>query len=86
MDIQKKIKLLLAANGITQGELAKRLNISQAAVSSRISRNITVSSLIEILDALNTTPEEFFQEQRSNKTTAATICPHCGKPIKITLI
>ena len=85
IDVTKKIKSLMIQKGINQTELAKRLGVSQAAVSSRIIRNITISSLMEILSALETTPEEFFKDNDNPGTTTTAICPRCGKAIQIKL-
>ena len=52
-----KIKLLLVKNNITQKDLAKRLNISEAAVSKYISneRMPQANAIADIATALNTT-------------------------------
>lgn len=48
-----KIKSLMVENEIKNKELAKKLNLSEAALSSRLKQdNISITSLVEICNAL----------------------------------
>lgn len=75
----------MAQKGITQTELSKRLGITQAAVSSQLGRNIRMDNFLAICEALEINPGEVFQDSNTGGTMAAAICPHCGKPLRITI-
>ena len=48
-----KVKSLMVENEIKNKELAKKLNLSEAALSSRLKQdNISITSLVEICNAL----------------------------------
>lgn len=85
MDITAKIRSIMARKGITQTELSKRLGITQAAVSSQLGRNIRMDNFISICEALEINPGEVFQDSSTDATTTTAICPHCGKPLQITI-
>jgi transcriptional regulator with XRE-family HTH domain len=85
MEITDKIRAIMASKGITQTELAKKLDLTQAAISSQLNRNMRVDNFLNILKALDVNPIDFFQETQTTQTQTTIICPHCGKPIKITL-
>ena len=85
MDISAKIRYIMARKGITQTELSKRLGITQAAVSSQLGRNIRMDSFISICAALEINPGEVFQDSGNGGTVTTAICPHCGKPLQITI-
>lgn len=49
-----KIKSFMVENEIKNKELAKKLNLSEAALSSRLKQdNISITSLVEICNALD---------------------------------
>lgn len=85
MDITAKIRSIMAQKGITQTELAKRLGITQAAVSSQLSRKMRMDNFLAICQALEINPGEIFQDHSNTGITAAGFCPHCGKPLTITI-
>lgn len=62
MDIGDKIKQLRLENGLTQQELANRLELTKGYIS-QIERNISSPSMetfFSILDVLGTNPSDFF--------------------------
>ena len=64
IDIGSKIKELRIINGLTQGELAGRAELSKGFIS-QIERNITspsISTLEDILQCLGVSVAEFFQD------------------------
>lgn len=85
MDITAKIRSIMARKGITQTELSKRLGITQAAVSSQLNRKMRMDNFLAICGALEITPGEVFQDSSTDGTTTTAICPHCGKPLQITI-
>ena len=57
-----KIKRMRSKLGLTQEELAEKINVSQRTLSGiEIGENfLTAETLDKIIEALNTTPEELF--------------------------
>ena len=77
------IKELCRDKGITQAQLAERIGIKPVSFSQAISRNnFDIQYLSRIADALGVEIPDLFQQ--SNKGVNG-VCPHCGKPIKITI-
>jgi len=85
MDITAKIRSIMARKGITQTELSKRLGITQAAVSSQLNRKMRMDNFLLICEALEINPGEVFQDSGTDGTVTTAICPHCGKPLQITI-
>lgn len=53
MDIKKEIRIMLAENGISQAELARRLNQTPANFNNKMQKaNFRISELQEIANAL----------------------------------
>ena len=65
MDIGEKIKNLRLAEGLTQDELAKRADLTKGFISllERDLQSPSLDTLELILNALDTTPAEFFEEE-----------------------
>lgn len=64
MDIGNKLKNLRVQQDLTQEELADRSELTKGFIS-QVERNLTspsVATLIDILEALGTSAEEFFKE------------------------
>lgn len=75
-----RIKEICKQKGITQQELAKRMNVTQAGISKMLNRNITLQCMEEIAQALDVSITDLFvPEGNATKLT----CPHCGMPIEI---
>lgn len=69
MDIGSKIKNLRVQQELTQEELADRSELTKGFIS-QLERNLTspsVATLIDILEALGTTPIEFFSSDKEEK-------------------
>lgn len=79
LNFMLRVKELLKSRGLTAKELASRLGITEAALSSSLSGNPTLDRLNAIADALGVPVTELFVP-----TPTDTIrCPHCGGAIKI---
>lgn len=83
-----KFKEVLEKYGITQTELAERLGINRVSVSRLFSEknDMRSSTIIKIANAIGCSVAELYGEdlQEQNKNTVP--CPHCGKPIEISLL
>ncbi|MCC5909909.1 MAG: helix-turn-helix transcriptional regulator [Clostridiaceae bacterium] len=69
MDIGEKLKRLRILNELTQDELAQRCDLTKGFIS-KIERNITspsIATLIDILEALGTDIQKFFNEDVQSK-------------------
>lgn len=69
MNIGQKIKSLRLENSLTQDELASRCELTKGFIS-QVERDITspsIATLIDILESLGTTLQEFFQEKTEEK-------------------
>lgn len=83
-----RLKELCKSKGITQAELAERIGIQSHSLRQAIYRNsISMATLVKLADGLGVTIPELFEDFKapSADVEANGICPHCGKPIKITL-
>ncbi|SHH67269.1 transcriptional regulator, XRE family with cupin sensor [Anaerosphaera aminiphila DSM 21120] len=69
MDIGNKLKNLRIQQSLTQEELADRSELTKGFIS-QVERNLTspsIATLIDILEALGTTPYEFFDDNSEEK-------------------
>lgn len=69
LDIGSKIKNLRVQQELTQEELADRSELTKGFIS-QLERNLTspsVATLIDILEALGTTPKEFFSSEKQEE-------------------
>lgn len=69
MEIGKKIRELRICKGLTQEELADRAELSKGFIS-QLERDLTspsITTLIDLLQCLGTTPAEFFQEREEEQ-------------------
>ena len=79
------VKEYLREQGIAQKDLAERLGISASVLSKRISsEDLSVAQLSEIADALGVSYTLLLAD--TDEVAADTVCPHCGEPIRLTLI
>jgi len=78
-----RIKEICKERKMTLDNLASKLNIRRTSLAQAMSRNnFSIDKLAEIADALGVEIPDLFQH--SNKDVNG-VCPHCGKPIKITI-
>lgn len=80
-----RVKEYLREQGIAQKDLAERLGISASVLSKRISsEELSVTQLSEIADALGVSYTLLLTD--TDEVAAATVCPHCGESLHLTLI
>lgn len=87
MKQELRIKEVCKEKGITLEDLAKRLGILRTSLSQALSRNsFSTDRLNDIATALGVPMWQLFASpEEVQKENEQTVCPHCGKPIKITL-
>lgn len=71
--------------GITQKELAERLGVSEPALSMQLkSDGMSLQRLNVIAKVMGVEMVELIA-RNENSASSNMYCPHCGKPIKVTL-
>lgn len=81
MDWQKKVYKTLKIKGLDVDYLAKSMGISKQRIYTILSQNdIKFSTLQKIAEVL-----DISLSQLLNTEEHTTICPHCKKPIKISI-
>lgn len=99
--IKNNVKNILKAQGCTQKELARKLGVSAHLLQYYLTGNITLSNLSKIAGALGVPAWELLKnpgeqnapnpgepsttKPREANPETKTICPHCGKAVKLTL-
>lgn len=79
-----RIKEILKEKGITQIELAERLNVSRSSIVKTIAGNPSEETLERIAAALDVPMWQLFASKEETKgDTTSIICPNCGTEIKI---
>lgn len=81
--MELRIKEILKERGIMQKELAERLGVSDVALRQSLKGNPTISTLQKIAEALGVEFLELFAS--SSSSAGGMVCPHCGKPINVTI-
>lgn len=69
MEIGSKIKAIRLQRGLTQGELASRCELTKGYIS-QLENDIaspSIGTLIDILNVLGVTPQDFFTEPKAEK-------------------
>lgn len=77
-DVANNIKALLSARGMTQRELSERLGIQYQQLYTTIHGNMTLETLRRLAETIGCTMGELIEPPTMT-------CPHCGKPIRVTL-
>ena len=69
MEIGEKIRNLRLQKGLTQEELANRCELSKGFISQVENdiNSVSVTSLLDIINALGVTPAEFFSDKEAEK-------------------
>ena len=83
-----KFKEVLEKYGITQTELAERLGINRVSVSRLFSEknDMRSSTIIKIANAIGCSVSELYGEESPSEKNNTIPCPHCGKPIEVSLL
>lgn len=75
-----RVKEILKERGLTVQQLADMLQISRVGLSQQINGKPRLDSLEKIANALGVEVVDLFEQKNVPYK-----CPHCGKPINITL-
>lgn len=74
------IKSAIKRAGKTSKEVAEILGITEVGLSQHVNGNPSVATLQKIADAVGCDVSDLF-ENKNQKS----VCPHCGKSIKVIL-
>lgn len=80
-----RIKRIQKEKGISNVELAKRLDISAIGIGKIINGSPTVKSLIKIAEVLECDLSDFFTDTHHEHNTESLFCPKCGAKLNISL-
>lgn len=90
-DVARNITSLMKAKGMSQRDIAEKMNLTQTSVSITIKRNIQIDTLIKFAEALDVHPSELLADNDDNAITPPDlsptpsspeiICPRCGERI-----
>ena len=80
--MKSRIKDLLKERGMTMSELASIIGTTQTSISRMLGENgnPTYETLMKVSEALGVEIQELFSESKTLP------CPHCGKPIDVSLL
>jgi len=82
-----RIKEILKEKGITLSQLADTMGVSRQALSRQVAGKLLVEKKEEIATALNVPMWQLFaSSEEVQKENNNIVCPHCGNPIKVTII
>jgi transcriptional regulator with XRE-family HTH domain len=77
-----RIKEIAKSRGLNLEQLAEKLGIRRTSLSQALTRNVfSIEKLSEIADVLDVEIPELFEASQPSSMK----CPHCGKPINVTL-
>ena len=82
MDIKKIVK----EKGYTMAKVADELGINRVTLAQSLSGNPTLHKLQDVADVLGCSVGDFFRDEMADNFPSVTLsCPHCGRPIKLTI-
>lgn len=82
MDIKKAIK----ESGFTISKVAEKLGIAQPSLTAQlINGTMSLSRAKEIADIIGVSLSELVADENEQQGGASIVCPHCGKPIEISV-
>ncbi len=82
-----RIKEILKEKGITLSQLADTMGVSRQALSRQVAGKLLVEKAEEIATTLNVPMWQLFASPEDvQKENNNIVCPHCGNPIKVTII
>ena len=77
-----RIKEIAKSRGLNLEQLAEKLGIRRTSLSQALTRNVfSIEKLSEIADVLDVEIPELFEASQPSSMK----CPHCGKPINVTI-
>ena len=82
-----RIKEILKEKGMTLQELADNMDVSRQALSRQVGGKLLVEKAEEIACMLDVPMWQLFASpEEVQKENNNIVCPHCGNPIKVTII
>lgn len=80
------VKSIIKQKGYTIEQVAEKMGVTRVTLTQNLSRNPTMNTLQRVADAIGCKVGEFFLDEIQVKPNNTIPCPHCGKPIDVTLL
>lgn len=79
------IKGVIKEKGFTIEQVAGKMGITRITLTQCLSGNPTVNTLQRIAEAINCNVSDFFMDEIDTTQNNKSTCPHCGKPIEVSI-
>lgn len=80
------VKSVIQKYGFKQTEIAERLGVTKGALNQSVhGDNTSIKMLRKIASVIGCSVSEFFEDEAPKKDEPSFVCPHCGKPLSITI-
>lgn len=84
------IKAIIKSKGFTIQEVAEKIGVNRVTLTLTLQGNPTYKKMKEIADAIGCDVMDFFKDEAEHqeilKKNNSIPCPHCGKPIEVSLL
>ena len=80
------VKSIIKQKGYTIEQVAEKMGVTRVTLTQNLSRNPTINTLQRIADAIECKVGDFFLDEIQTEKSNAIPCPHCGKPIEVSLL
>ncbi len=78
-----RINEIIREKRLTVAEIAEKLGITRGTAQRQIHGNPSLDTLQRYAEALEVDITELFSSNKKEEVPKNTVCPHCGKQIKI---
>jgi len=80
------VKSVIKQKGYTIEQVAEKMGVTRVTLTQNLSRNPTMNTLQRVADAVGCKVGEFFLDELDIKDGKYIPCPHCRKPIDVSLL
>ena len=78
-----RINEIIREKRLTVAEIAEKLGITRGTAQRQIHGNASLETLQRYAEVLEVDITELFRANKKEEVPKNTVCPHCGKQIKI---
>ena len=80
------VKSIIKQKGYTIEQVAEKMGVTRVTLTQNLSRNPTINTLQRVADAIGCKVGDFFLDDIQTEKSNTIPCPHCGKPIEVSLL
>ena len=80
------VKSIIKQKGYTIEQVAEKMGVTRVTLTQNLSRNPTINTLQRVADAIGCKVGDFFLDDIQAEKSNTIPCPHCGKPIEVSLL